>query len=676
MAVRLPIYKRISVDGYQMYPGTIETPGISHSFTPGLHLIAGVNGLGKSTLLLILYHGLVGPASVKGDDFGVAMPDVALTRDADRFRKRVADGGRESQATVNFTIGNDEISVTRSLHDLSIKFWSINGTEQVANNAAYNDEIARMMNVGSFADVLIIMNLIVFMFESRGLLMWNEQYQRNALRTLFMSPSEANQLAARAQVVAKTNSAYRNLLYIVGRDKKLLARDKAALAAADAVGAEYSMILKGISGLNERLEELRTSQAQLQAERLDAANTLETAKFNYDDTLREIEALKLAKIAAAFPTSEKSSHLVLARLIGDHKCLACGADDGPLIERWIETIQNGNCLVCGSLPEAHEALVPATALEAARLKKAEERLQKSEQAHVEALAIMETSSEAATTIQLQIDEILRQKGPLEKRAQQILGTSPPDVLATSALENRISNQEETLSQLWRDQQVAELEFSKVFAGFQQSIGQKADQIRERFGARISEFLVEKAEITLATSRGPVGESGQSYDWPVFRLSMTSGAYEAPALRRNREDVSMSQGEFIDLAFRLALVEVAANDAAATMVFDAPEASLDALFMRRAGAFLAKFTDDNDENRLIVTSNLTNADMIPALFGAYDPKEGDPEPKTIPRDQRRDRVIDLLSIAAPTRAVELVGDRYRDLLDQALFPPHGEAKSGL
>ena len=139
--------------------------------------------------------------------------------------------------------------------------------------------------------------------------------------------------------------------------------------------------------------------------------------------------------------------------------------------------------------------------------------------------------------------------------------------------------------------------------------------------------------------------------------MTSGTFDNPFPRRNRSEVSMSQGEFIDLAFRLALVEVAAGDGPATLVFDAPEASLDALFMRRAGTFLTRFTQANEENRLIVTSNLTNADMIPALFGAYEQQEGDPAPVTIPRSERWDRVIDLLKIAAPTSAVQLVKSRY-------------------
>jgi hypothetical protein len=103
----------------------------------------------------------------------------------------------------------------------------------------YMQAVAGSMKVGSFADVVIILNLIVFMFESRGLLMWSPLAQRNALRALFMAPDEANLLAERAQAVATTNSAYRNLLYIVNRDRKQLAKDRAALAAADALSVEY-----------------------------------------------------------------------------------------------------------------------------------------------------------------------------------------------------------------------------------------------------------------------------------------------------------------------------------------------------------------------------------------------------------------------------------------------------
>ena len=66
-----------------------------------------------------------------------------------------------------------------------------------------------------------------------------------------MEPTDASLLAELGQRVSSTNSAYRNLLFIVNRDRKQLARDPAALAAADALGAEYDRLQGEISLLDE-----------------------------------------------------------------------------------------------------------------------------------------------------------------------------------------------------------------------------------------------------------------------------------------------------------------------------------------------------------------------------------------------------------------------------------------
>ena len=676
MGVKLPLYTDVSVSEFQMYPGTSEVAGIQHKFCPGLHLIAGVNGLGKSTLLLVLYHGLVGPAAIKNDDFGVSLPDIAPRRDAAKFRRRVADGAKDADACVTFEIGKETFEVTRSLYDLSLVDWKIDGTSQPLDDEIYMGEIARAMDVGSFADVLIILNLLVFMFEDRELLMWSPLAQRNALRALFMAPDDANELAKKAQSVATANSAYRNLNYIVNRDRKKLHKAKEQLLAADALSAEYHTLQSGIAALNEKLETLNLRRQETEQQLGEARAATEAAKFGYDGYIREIEALKLSRVAGAFPTADQSSHYVLTRLIGDRECLACGAEDGPLIDKWIATIASGECLVCGSEPSDQETIVPSEVVDTARITKLEQRLKKSREALETAEQDQGALGQARAKIQAEIDEIVRERDPLESRAREIAGFVPPSPPEVAALEEKLSSDEETLAGLKDEQAQAESEFSAIFSGFRSSVDSKADAIRAKFGEKIAEFLVEAAEISLATKRGPIGESGQSYDWPTFNLSMTSGTFSAPAPRLSRSEVSMSQGEFIDLAFRLALVNVAAEDGPATMIFDAPEASLDALFMRRAGAFLSRFTSENEFNRLIVTSNLTNTDMIPALFGAYEPQEGDPVPTPIPRDERRGRVINLLKIAAPTSAVELVGDRYNDILEEALFPVSSDASVGL
>ena len=80
-------------------------------------------------------------------------------------KRRVADGAKDARTEVRFSIGDDRYEVSRSLHDLSITTWKLNGAAQAADDGAYMSSIVRSMNVGTFADVLTIMNLILFMFE-------------------------------------------------------------------------------------------------------------------------------------------------------------------------------------------------------------------------------------------------------------------------------------------------------------------------------------------------------------------------------------------------------------------------------------------------------------------------------------------------------------------------------
>ncbi|WP_133244881.1 hypothetical protein [Caulobacter radicis] len=674
VGVRFPVYRSIDVQGYALYPGTETQPGLRHTFTSGLHLVAGVNGLGKTTFLLMLYHGLIGGAAIRNDDYSVYQPDL-INRDGDRFRSRVADGAKNARLKIDFNIGTDLFTVERDLSNLSILDWSLNGATQVADEENYRDSVKFAMNVGSFQDVIIILNYIVFMFEDQGRLMWSQQAQRNVFKSLFLTPKASQDLAESAQAISATNSAYRNLLYIVNKDRRSLVKAKRDLANADATSAEYGALAQAINGDTERLETLVGRRIAADDDRIDARAALERARFTHDEALREVEALKVARIASAFPDASNAGHYMLARLLGDKSCLSCGGENGPLIDQWVAAVEEGCCVVCGCVPGGHDEIVPRSTLEKARLAKADERLAVARSSLDAARERLEVTMSSFGEIDAGIAELRARIKASQVRLDDLSGSLPPPPPEIKALEDRVRTQEITLEQLQTDQRRAELDFSDVFEQFRVAIEVQANSIREKFGNRISEFLVEAAEITLETHRAPLGESGQSYPWPVFRLSMTSGTFENPSARRSVKEVSMSQGEFIDLAFRLALAEASTKESPVALIFDAPEASLDALFMRRAGAFLAKFTEENSENRLVVTSNLTNADMIPALFGAYIPEEGDPSPVIIPREERSARVIDLLTIAAPTRAVHLVGDRYRGLLDRALFPPYGVGSDG-
>ena len=59
--VHLPILTELKVNDYGLFPGSPRGSGITWRFQKGLSLIAGINGLGKTTLLTMILRSLTGP---------------------------------------------------------------------------------------------------------------------------------------------------------------------------------------------------------------------------------------------------------------------------------------------------------------------------------------------------------------------------------------------------------------------------------------------------------------------------------------------------------------------------------------------------------------------------------------------------------------------------------------
>ena len=62
--INFPIIERLDVSNYGLYPGEANDPGLHATFSPGLTLVLGTNGLGKTTLISIMYRLLTGPFDI------------------------------------------------------------------------------------------------------------------------------------------------------------------------------------------------------------------------------------------------------------------------------------------------------------------------------------------------------------------------------------------------------------------------------------------------------------------------------------------------------------------------------------------------------------------------------------------------------------------------------------
>ncbi len=101
---RFPIIERLKVNGYRLYPGD-DGAGLDVAFGSGPWIVLGVNGLGKTTLLLLLRYLIVGNVRVRPPGFYGEQRSDLFAADQDVFALRVSDGAREATAEIEVSFG-------------------------------------------------------------------------------------------------------------------------------------------------------------------------------------------------------------------------------------------------------------------------------------------------------------------------------------------------------------------------------------------------------------------------------------------------------------------------------------------------------------------------------------------------------------------------------------------
>ena len=199
-------------------------------------------------------------------------------------------------------------------------------------------------------------------------------------------------------------------------------------------------------------------------------------------------------------------------------------------------------------------------------------------------------------------------------------------------------------------------FAGIVTQANATVIEKAELVQGSFEDYAKDFLFEDCSLTWSPQRAQLGEGGQRYDFPAFGLELGGSDFSRTVRRHGPDEVSESQRQFIDLSFRMALAKIAGQQGLTTLVMDAPEASLDAVFVSRAAQVLAKFGRATTDNRLIVTSNLTDSRLVPELFR-----------QATDHVDWHERVVDLFEIAAPTAAVRTYKEEYETARRELLEP---------
>ena len=152
-------------------------------------------------------------------------------------------------------------------------------------------------------------------------------------------------------------------------------------------------------------------------------------------------------------------------------------------------------------------------------------------------------------------------------------------------------------------------------------------------------------------------------FPNFVLKMASPVKAEPSERTDASQVSESQREFVDLAFRMALLDVAVKAHGPAMIaIETPEASLDSVYTERAGLMLRAFTKGSS-NRVIATCNINGEAMVGHLLGTFGKERA-----KVKQQELDKRIINLLEQGAQTAAIKKSRAKYEAALDKAIYGP--------
>jgi len=342
--------------------------------------------------------------------------------------------------------------------------------------------------------------------------------------------------------------------------------------------------------------------------------------------------------------------------MADDQCLVCntrGLEDKR--KSMLMAIDSRRCLVCDSPLNTDSS--PVVELAEERIDALREKVKKAQEAHFSNKQDLEESTDAYNQESKRLSECATELAELQEKIDFFINQLPPEEQSArrqhedlKALEHRVV----ALRAVIKENRES---FSHEMNKYREAIRGFADEIKKAFEAAAQGFLLEDSGLSWSPYRSQVGQAGaegvEPIEYPAFGVELSGSDFTSVIRRDGPDQVSESQREFIDLAFRMALISVTAKNHAGTIVIDAPESSLDAVFVERAANVLSRFANGNGVNRLIVTSNLAAGELIPTLL-----IDADPSP-----ERRRSRIVDLFQHGVPTRAMREMADDYEKLRER-------------
>lgn len=652
--VNFPKIAGICVSGYSLYPAG-EKENLEFSTSAGPSVILGVNGQGKSTLLQLCRFLITGPVRSKDAGFAGERRAELNAFSTNFFAVRVADNASGASASITVEVGTAIIKITRKLSDLKLVEALITASDRehlIQSEEEFRQRFTALMRLERFIDVVGLLDRVSFFLESKKLLLWDRPAQFETFRAL-LTPELSEKLRQLEGQIISADSSARNLnatlFKITEKRRKALANIEnhdttlAQLAskegARDRLKTEIEEASNALELLSDSLEDAELQYRKSEATSADLGLQYEKLKF---DAVRQS--------LAGIPTNIQ---YIFLKGISDKRCSCCGSSEQPSIDELETRTLPSVCPICGSHSTESES---STALSKEKAEKLETLYAKKSAAELETRQASDKLKQVRGQQVRKAAELQEINAALEKNEGQIRRIRKrlpsQDSARHQSDENSIVVFRKQVEEFRAERASYEAEISELLQTLRMKIEAIREELEGKFQRIASTFFAEKVRLVYAPRSARIGQQGTKFDFPAFEVEMTSGATLSEYVRREADQVSLSQRDYLDIIFRMAIIETV-SESSATIVVDGPEGAVDAVFAERAGDLFSSAASNFGIDSLLAC-NVIEGGFLPHVLKGFRSRE-----------EKLERILNLLDLGKPTAALAELKPQYMAKLDDLL-----------
>lgn len=597
---QFPKITRIEIRKFSLYQ---KTQNIILEKEKLVYCLAGANGLGKSTFITIINYALTGIVKKADADFAwyksiSGFYSKSKKFAADYFDGRVLEDDRDlAEVTINFDVGETSYTITRGFFEpdeLRHFKKEVNGTliefqsDLSPNdlNDEYEKNLAKDIGLTEF-DQFVFLQIYVLTFdETHQLLFWDNNLIERVLHLFFgLDPSKAKLADQLRKEVSKYDSDARNLQWAITKTRNELNNitDQLEDAITDKNQRNELEVYEMHKDLSEELEVLFNNSEKLSDDLRDTESLIADYSVRISSLKSEYESLFNRSNPDEIPI-ERNSEIIEA--LNELKIkIFSGENFQPVLDKLVQIIQG--------LKKNHTEINNNDFIE--DLKKIDENLftlkneLKSVQDKKDRL-LEEEKSVSKEIIQLKekIDEIEKDNIELIKNFYRKKSEGGLDAVISS-YKDQIERYESQKYEARKKREQKKKELEPLEKELSTQYNEAESVFIPIFNDYAKSFLGLNIDIQLSITSKAAS----------FKLDINDSQ------RKQSHQLSESQRYFIDIALRMALIQMGTYSA--TLLIDTPEGSLDIAYESRAGKMFANFSKQGFG--LILTANINTSQLL-------------------------------------------------------------------